>query len=554
MTSATASQQPNPGPESPTADLAAASSFRLWRRGAAGDRELPMDLLAGAAARVRLLCALLAVTALLYEALDVAAAAGIVGFPTAVPEPRLARQLLGFHGVAFAAIAASAAMYLYSRRHAAQPQRVVRAAVFFQVVGALIVSAGERMTPWLPEGGISIACLWIMTFPFVPSAPPRSAAAAYVAASMGPAGLLLGAAARHQELPSASRMVSLFLANYLAATFALAGAIVIYRLGSDVARARRLGGYQLVSRLGEGGMGEVWRARHRALVRPAAIKLMRAETLGGTQAEVHKIQERFRREVQATADLESPHTIEIYDFGAAADGRLYYVMELLRGLDLEAVVRRTGPLPSERAIHLLRQVCHSLAEAHARGLIHRDIKPSNLHVCVLGLDYDFVKVLDFGLVKVQRPKDPQVSIDGLLVGTPAYMSPEAAAGDPLDARSDLYAVGCIAFFMLTGRTVFGEKLPVLMVADHLRTPPEPPSRATKQPIPPELDALVLALLAKDPAGRPASAAALSEQLAAVPVAAPWTQERARAWWVEHHPAAAERPQFQEEQGPDDAAA
>ncbi len=478
--------------------------------------DLPRDLLAGAVTRVQLLCALLAGASIVYEALDIATAAGLLDLPTSAGEARLEHRIVGFHAVALAALLASAAMYLYSRRRREQPQRVATAALAFQVVGALLVSVGERVTPWVPNEGVSIACLWIMTFPFVPSPPRRAAVTAYLAASMGPAGMLVAAAVRHRELPDLERVVFLFLANYVAATFAVAGAVVIYRLASDVAHARRLGGYELVERLGEGGMGEVWRARHRALVRPAAIKLMRAGVLFGSLTELHKIQQRFRREVQATADLECPHTIEIYDFGAAGDGRLYYVMELLRGLDAEVLVKRFGPMPAERVIHLLRQACASLAEAHDRGLVHRDVKPSNLHVCVLGLDFDFVKILDFGLVKHQRATTAHVSLDGMIVGTPAYLSPEAAAGDPVEPPSDLYALGCVAFWLLTGRTVFGEKLPVLMVADHLRASPTPPSKATSRPIPPELDALVLACLAKDPAARPRSAAVLSEQLARDP--------------------------------------
>ena len=511
--------------------------------------ELPGDLLNGAVARVELLCVLLASASILYEALDLAAALGLVDLPAGAEETRLSHRILGFHAVAASAIVASAAMYLTARRLASQPARVARIALFFQIAGALLLAVGERVTPWLPNDGISIVCLWIMTFPFVPATPRRAGAAAFVAASVGPAGFVIGTLLRHRALPPVEQMLFLFLTNYLAATSALAGTIVIHRLGTTVERARRLGGYELVEKLGEGGMGEVWRARHRALVRPAAIKLMRAETLGGSLDEMHKIQQRFRREVQATADLESPHTIEIYDFGAAPDGRLYYVMELLRGLDVEDLVTRFGPLPAERAIHLLRQACDSLAEAHARGLVHRDVKPSNLHVCTLGLEADFVKVLDFGLVKHQRPTNAHVSLDGMIVGTPAYLSPEAAAGDAIDARSDLYALGCIAFWMLTGRTVFGDKLPVLMVADHLRTAPAAPSTVTTNPIPRELDALVLACLAKDPAARPASAEALSDRLAAVPLARPWTQDRARAWWSERVPDLARRPP-----APEDAAA
>jgi hypothetical protein len=526
---------------------------QLWSDppGEARPAALPDELLEGAVARVRLLCFLLAAVSLLYEALDVASAIGLLPLPDEIPDAKLGRRALGFHAVAALGVIASATMYLFTRRRAAAPQRVVSIALGFQVLGALLVAVGERMNPWMPNAGISAVCLWIMTFPFIPSTPRRAAVTAYVAASMGPAGLLIGAAVRRAELPAIETMVFLFLANYLAATFALAGSIVIYRLGTDVVRARRLGSYRLVERLGVGGMGEVWRARHRALIRPAAIKLVRAEVLGGSRAEVRAIEERFRREVQATAEMQSPHTITIYDFGATPNGTLYYVMELLRGLDCEVMVRRFGAQPAERVIHLLLQTCHSLAEAHERGLIHRDIKPSNVHACVLGLDYDFVKVLDFGLVKHQRSPDAMVSLPGLMVGTPAYMAPETAAGDPIDARLDLYTLGCVAFWLLTGQMVFGEKLPVLMVADHLRTPPRAPSTVSKLPVPPELDAIVLACLAKDPAGRPASATELARRLTAVPIATPWTQERARAWWLEHSPGSTQRQPARDDPEEDD---
>ena len=197
-------------------------------------------------------------------------------------------------------------------------------------------------------------------------------------------------------------------------------------------------------------MGEVWRAEHRLLARDAAIKLVRPEVLGArNDQEVQLTLRRFEREAQATAALNSPHTIQVFDFGITQDGTFYYVMELLAGRDLESLVREFGPLPAARTIYLLRQVCHSLADAHARGLVHRDVKPANIYVCRMGLDYDFAKVLDFGLVKIRnRPSaDSLTTMDQSTTGTPAYMAPECILGDvDVDRRADVYALGCVAYF------------------------------------------------------------------------------------------------------------
>jgi serine/threonine-protein kinase len=303
-----------------------------------------------------------------------------------------------------------------------------------------------------------------------------------------------------------------------------------------------MGAYRLVKRLGEGGMGEVWMAEHHLLARPAAIKLVRglSGAQGSSTASLSH-HHRFEREVQATSLLRSPHTIEVYDFGRTDDGRFYYVMELLDGLSLEELVQRFGPVPSERAVAILRQICHSLAEAHARGLVHRDIKPANIFVCRYGLEHDFVKVLDFGLVKTTSAStDVRLTDVGTFAGTPAYGSPESALGENLDVdgRSDLYSLGCVAYWLLTGRTVFDATQPIQMLVQHANQTPDPPSRATELAVPPELDALVLQLLSKAPEDRPATADETARHLAAIPMpAGAWTRERARVWWDRYRPAA-----------------
>jgi serine/threonine-protein kinase len=231
--------------------------------------------------------------------------------------------------------------------------------------------------------------------------------------------------------------------------------------------------------------------------------------------------------------------VELFDFGVAADGAFYYVMELLDGLDADSLLRRFGPTPPERAIYLLRQVCHSLSEAQSCGLVHRDIKPANIFLCRYGEEYDFVKVLDFGIVGAVRDSadtSPVHTRENAVQGTPAFMAPEQAMGTAVDGRADIYATGCVAYWLLTGQFVFTAETPMGLLLQHAQTPPAPPSARTDLPIPSALDDLVLSCLAKDPTNRPQSARELSLRLAEVEGASAWTQDRAREWWTTHQPA------------------
>jgi serine/threonine protein kinase len=247
---------------------------------------------------------------------------------------------------------------------------------------------------------------------------------------------------------------------------------------------------------------------------------------------------RFEREARATAALTSPHTVQLYDFGVAEDGRLYYVMELLDGLDLDTLVRQHGPLPAERVVHLLRQACAALQDAHRNGLVHRDIKPANVVVSRAGTTFDFVKVLDFGLVKLDGANKNaiELSSDGSWSGTPGYMAPEVVlgAGDT-DHRVDLYALGCVAYWLLTGRMVFEGENAVQVMLQHAQAEPRRPSERVDQPIPAALEDLIMQCLEKDPARRPSDAQAVSDRLAAVPLTSVWTAERAEQWWATHRP-------------------
>jgi serine/threonine-protein kinase len=299
-----------------------------------------------------------------------------------------------------------------------------------------------------------------------------------------------------------------------------------------------MGSYRLAELLGSGGMGEVYRATHRMLARPAAIKLIRPEMLGAASREAAQLAvTRFRREAQAASSLRSPHTVELYDFGVTEDQTLYFVMELLEGMTRETLVRQKGPAPAGRTIHALRQACESLEEALARGLVHRDIKPANIHIGRLGLRPDFVRVLDFGLVKSVASESSEHSLAtaaGLTPGTPAYMAPEVIFNEAVDRRADLHAVGCVAHFLLTGQLVFDGGGGLQVIARHLREAPVPPSQRTELPIPPGLERLVLACLAKQPDQRPRSARHLSDALGAID-GATWTEAQAAEWWQRNQP-------------------
>jgi serine/threonine-protein kinase len=314
----------------------------------------------------------------------------------------------------------------------------------------------------------------------------------------------------------------------------------IYGLRQQVKAASEIGQYTLEEKIGSGGMGEVWRARHRMLIRPAAVKLVTARALGSSTGRDPELRlRRFEREARATAGLKSPHTVELYDFGITDDGTLYYVMELLEGMDLDTLVERFGPLPAERAIHLLAQVCASLDDAHQNGVVHRDIKPANLIVSRIGSHWDFVKVLDFGLVKLggarSSSQSDRLTAENNVSGTPGFIAPESVLGSETDHRVDIYALGCVAYWLLTGKLVFEGPGTIKVLFDHVHTPPAPPSTRTDQPIPPELEQLVLECLEKDPAKRPPSAAALRSRLQAIPGITPWSDALAERWWNEHAP-------------------
>ena len=377
----------------------------------------------------------------------------------------------------------------------------------------------------------------------MPTTPRRTLIGSLIAAAMGPVTVwvayLLG-----RPVVSPGVALVIYLPNFIWAVIATLPSAMFQRMGRQIREARELGSYELVEQLGAGGMGSVWRARHRLLARDAAVKLVRHEALGDTESSAQAQLRRFEREAQATALLQSQHSIRLFDFGATDDGSFYYVMELLYGRDLESLVKEFGPLPHERVMYLLGQVCHSLAEAHARGMVHRDIKPANIFLCRMGLEFDFVKVLDFGLVQTRRADTANAVTETSLtaeklIGTPAYMAPELILGrDDVDRRADVYAIGCVAFYLLTGTRVFEDGSQMQMLVDHVHTEPVPPSNRLGAPLPVEVDTIVLDCLRKDPNDRPQDAGEVLDRITASNLAGRWSNSQARAWWQARLPALA----------------
>lgn len=314
----------------------------------------------------------------------------------------------------------------------------------------------------------------------------------------------------------------------LSAAISIWGVHMVNSLRREAFEARQLGQYQLRRRLGSGGMGEVYLAEHLMLKRRCAIKVIRPDRAGDAATLA-----RFEREVRATAQLTHWNSIEIFDYGRAADGTFYYVMEYLPGMNLEEIVRMHGPLPQDRIVHLLSQACEALREAHEQGLIHRDIKPANIFAAHRGGVFDVVKLLDFGLAKpMNLPEGPQITQVGMISGTPHFMAPEQALGDSPDARSDIYSLGVVAFFLATGRLLFEESNPLRAIMAHTSQTARPPSEFNRE-ISPAFDTVILACLEKEPSKRPQSAFELRNLLRSVPPSSGWSDEQATQWWTCH---------------------
>jgi len=506
-----------------------------------GDRAttgLPPDLLNRAASRLQILAWLYAFIFFMADFFPVFL------FPAE-------RKLLFMHsinwvpGVASIAVAISVALALRMGSH--RPATVTMLALLFEVVTSYGIAAAEFLQPtglnvgppWI---GLSWVAVWMLLFNVVVPTVPRYAVFAALASVTSVPVMVLVSISVFPPVRQPDGLMLFFSFGFpylLVVIMAYVGARIVYTLGTEVSRARELGSYQLEERLGEGGMGEVWKASHRLLARPAAIKLIRP-SLANAAGTSDDIRRRFEREAQVISRLRSPHTVTLFDFGLSDEGAFYYVMELLDGVDTDRLVKRFGPIPAERVVHILKRMCHSLSEADSCGLVHRDIKPANIFLCRYGEDHDFVKVLDFGIAKAVQdaPADAPTAITmgNIIQGTPAFIAPEQAMGMEVDSRADIYSAGCVAYWLLTGELVFTGDTAMRLLLAHAQTPPMPPSTKTELPIPPALDALVMMCLAKNRDDRPKSPRDLLRRLDALELDKPWNESRARDWWNVHLPA------------------
>ena len=412
---------------------------------------------------------------------------------------------------------------------------LLRFGMLFEIAVAFSVAMVETSRPFdssVPILGVSAIGLWVViAAAVIPSPPNVRLALALGAATTWPLAYGINAA-RFGFVTESWRHVSIWPAmNYLLAIVAYVVGRLTFGTAREAQSDRNLGSYTLMSQIGEGGMGEVWRASHKLLARPAAIKLVK---LDDSRQELFA--RRFHREANTIAALKSPHTVYLYDFGTTQDGRLYYVMELLDGISLQTLINTFGPQPASRVVAILKQMCRSLEEAHQEQIIHRDLKPSNVMICEVAQARDFVKVLDFGLAKpFGAGAASNLTMEGVTLGTPEYMAPEVGRGSrTVDARADLYALGCVAYVLLTGALVFTDSSPVGVALKHMRTPPVPPSKRTDNFVPPDLERVILACLEKDPSARPRSARGVERLLSACNVP-PWRDEDADAWWQQHLP-------------------
>ncbi len=499
------------------------------------DRAIPADLLREASQRIGIMALLAAAMWILADIL------WHVTWPSFNPgEPRP-----GFRtpdAICVAAAASSLALFLFIRRSRRSPQFFLKLALVYMVVtcfavGVVLhwgVSTSSLEGPVITWVGVVV----LMFAAIAPNEPRMMLVAALIAAAMSPLAMMITHGHNMSAMDAFGTGMLMHYPDFMIAVVAVVISRVVTSLGRQVSKAREMGSYQLGDLIKRGGMGEVYKARHRMLARPAAIKLIRSEMLGGQDPEAADVAiKRFHREAEAAANLRSPHTVELFDFGVTEDQTLYFVMELLEGMDLESLVREHGPISARRAVHILRQACESLEEAHSQGLVHRDIKPANIHLGKVGVKHDFVKVLDFGLVKSVAKEDTHISLAtavGRTPGTPSYMAPEMALGEGVDSRADIYALGCVAYFLLTGKLVFDAETTFQMIAKHMRNNPVPPSLRGGIDIPASLEQLVLKCLEKNPDDRPQTAEALSQSLAATRLGE-WTQVEAAAWWKQHQP-------------------
>jgi hypothetical protein len=382
-----------------------------------------------------------------------------------------------------------------------------------------------------------LLCIYTYAF-FIPNTWKRAAAILGIIASLPllatVLGIVLNDNMRLYFANNPGTFVEMALVMGVAHVGAVFGVYTINSLQTQAYQARQLGQYRLKKLLGSGGMGDVYLAEHQLMKRPCAIKVIRPEKAGDP-----KVLARFEREVQATAKLSHWNSIDIFDYGRSEDGTFYYVMEYLPGMNLGEIVKRFGPMPAARVIHLVRQACDALQEAHDLGLLHRDLKPANLFAAVRGGHYDVAKLLDFGLAKPLSDLDTaQLTADGTITGSPLYMSPEQATGDKEpDPRSDIYSMGGVLYFLLSGHPPFEDEKPLKVLISHAHDP-VPPLSQYREDVPLDLEAIVMRCLSKNPDDRYQSAAELAAALEDCEHHGMWSRDHARNWWMQQDGATA----------------
>jgi eukaryotic-like serine/threonine-protein kinase len=412
---------------------------------------------------------------------------------------------------------------------------------FFQWegVGASVEHGLEVEPPSLVDG-LPWTCLFMVLFPpFVPGTPKKHL---LLSLSLATPALVLplvwsiASGLDYWLILSPESFMNIPLSVVLGLFVSVGIHRIDQALREERRRSRDLGSYELIEELGHGGMGQVWLAKHKMLARPAALKLISAAHFESAKGSASSSLQRFEREARATALLRSLHTVELYDFGQTDAGDFYYAMELLDGVDLEALVRRHGTQDPWRVVNILRQACFSLAEAHEQGVVHRDIKPANIFLCRQGTELDVVKVLDFGLVtrvgRTEAEKTKALTGDNQILGTPAFMSPESITSpDEVDSRADIYALGCVAYWLLSGRQLFkGDTVVAQLYAHVHKELPDPLFADRQPPVPRALDALLRRMLDKEPSKRPQSASEVLGLLDELEVEGQWNGVQLAKWW------------------------
>jgi hypothetical protein len=462
------------------------------------------------------------------------------------PEMAAAQQNPVFRLSALFLVLAGIGLAALQRSDLVSAQDLLDLGLVFEVAGACALAVMENAIPWpeAPIRGSTAVATWLaICVVIIPNKPWKSIPAAIASAAIVPvAHAVTAGMLGHPALPW-NRLAIYSLGPVVVAGWTPFISTRLHRLHEDLSQSQDFGSYHLEKLLGAGGMGEVWLARHRLLRRDAAVKVVSAGLLdNASHTERRQIQKRFESEARAIASLRSPHTVAIYDYGLAENGSLYYVMEYLDGLDAETLVNQYGPQPAGRVIWFLRQACESLEEAHDAGLVHRDMKPSNVFICRLGKRVDFAKVLDFGLVKKVAGATQTAFMTSVnrTTGTPAFMAPEQVRGEDVDARTDIYGLGCLAYFLLTGTVLFNKPSAMAMALAHLTEQPEPPSVRSELAVPESLETVVMACVAKRPEERPQSIPEFRAMLDSCLDVTPWTAAEANRWWALHRPEPAQK--------------